>query len=163
MAGGADSRDTRADADRTLAEKLDRLFTEEPGGRRPPSYEEVATAINIAAGERTISATYIWQLRTGKKTNPTKRHLESLARYFGVKPAYFLDDEEAERTDEQLSLLKALREADVRALALRANGLSPSSRRTIASLIGQLRELEGVDNPDTAPQADASQTGEADS
>ncbi|ORT57416.1 hypothetical protein [Streptomyces sp. CB03238] len=138
---------------RTLAEKLDHLFNARPGGR-PPSHEEVATSINIAAGEKTISATYIWQLRTGRKTNPTKRHLEALARYFGVQPAYFLDDVHAERVDEQLALLDALKEADVRSLALRASGLSQSSRQSIAKLVNQLRDVEGLGAADDgSPQA----------
>ncbi|MFD4998687.1 XRE family transcriptional regulator [Streptomyces buecherae] len=140
---------------RTLAEKIDHLFAVAALKGRPPSHEEVATAINIAAGERTISATYVWQLRTGKKTNPTKRHLETLAKYFGVSPAYFLDDDDADRIDEQLALLQALKGADVRNLALRANDLSVSSRRSIASLVSQLRELEGLADADA--DADAAQ------
>ncbi|MEU0398705.1 XRE family transcriptional regulator [Streptomyces sp. NPDC006197] len=137
---------------RTLAEKLDHLFRARPNGRSP-SHDEVATSINITAGEKTISATYIWQLRTGRKINPTKKHLEALARYFGVQPAYFLDDVHAERVDEQLALLDALKEADVRSLALRASGLSQSSRQSIANLINQLRDVEGLGaGDDGSPQ-----------
>ncbi|MCF3105982.1 helix-turn-helix transcriptional regulator [Streptomyces roseoverticillatus] len=141
---------------RTLAQKIDHLFAAALLNGRTPSHEEVATAINIAAGEKTISATYVWQLRTGKKTNPTKRHLEALAKHFGVSPAYFLDDVEAERIDEQLALLKAIREADVRAIALRSCGLSEASRRSIAALVSQLRELEGLDVTDVTPPGPSS-------
>ncbi|RLU79333.1 hypothetical protein CTZ27_37375 [Streptomyces griseocarneus] len=120
------------------------LTTTTPAGQRPPSNEEVATAINIAAGEKTISATYVWQLRTGRKTNPTMRHLEALAQHFGVSAAYFLSDEESRKIDDQLALLGALKQSDTRSIALRSTGLSESSRRALHSMIDQLRKLEGL-------------------
>ncbi|MGW5609481.1 helix-turn-helix domain-containing protein [Streptomyces sp. NPDC003753] len=139
------------EAGRTLAQKLDHLFeTATPKDQKAPSHEDVATAINIAAGERAISGTYIWQLRTGRKTNPTMKHLEALARYFGVSPAYFLDNEQAQRIDEQLALLQALKDSDVRNIALRAHDLSDSSRQTLAGVVSQLRKLEGLgEDPDS--------------
>lgn len=146
MADDATTPDGVSQPPRTLAEKLDRLFHAGLRGRRAPSHEEVATAINIAVGEKSISGTYVWQLRTGRKTNPTKRHLEALARYFGVSPAYFLDGDEADRVEEQLDLLHVLKEADVRSLALRAHDLSDSSRRSIMDLVRELRRLEGLDD-----------------
>ncbi|MEU3301221.1 XRE family transcriptional regulator [Streptomyces sp. NPDC006678] len=152
MADGTAERGDGIGSRRTLAEKLDRLFRAGLKGRRPPSHEEVATAINIAVGEKTISGTYVWQLRTGRKTNPTKRHLEALASYFGVSPAYFLDGEEGDRVEEQMELLDALKQADVRSLALRAHELSASSRRSIMDLVGELRRMEGLeDDPATPP------------
>ncbi|MEV6803416.1 helix-turn-helix domain-containing protein [Streptomyces sp. NPDC017248] len=141
------------DSARTLAQKIDRLFTTAFANGRKPSHEEVATAINIAAGEKTISGTYVWQLHTGKKANPTKRHLEALARYFGVSAAYFFDEVEAARIDEQLDLLMALRKAGITDLALRASALSEAGRRSVAALVSELRELEGLD-PSNVPPAD---------
>ncbi|MFD9511228.1 helix-turn-helix domain-containing protein [Streptomyces mirabilis] len=146
----AAERGASDEVSRTLAQKLEHLFvTTTPNGQKAPSHEDVATAINIAAGERAISGTYIWQLRTGRKTNPTKKHLEALARYFGVSPAYFLDDAETQRIDEQLALLQALKENDVRTIALRAHELSTSSRQTLAGVVSHLRKLEGLgEDPD---------------
>ena len=130
---------------RSLAEKLEHLLTvTTPAGQRQPSNEDIATAINIAAGEKTISATYVWQLRTGRKTNPTMRHLEALAQYCGVSAAYFLDEKEARRIDDQLSLLDSLRQSDARDIALRSTGLSESSRRALHGMIDHLRRLEGL-------------------
>ncbi|WP_333736235.1 helix-turn-helix domain-containing protein [Streptomyces sp. IBSBF 2806] len=144
MSSAAD-RGASDEAGRTLAQKIEHLFvTTTPNDQKPPSHDDVATAINIAAGERAISGTYIWQLRTGRKTNPTKKHLEALARYFGVSPAYFLDDAETQRIDEQLALLQALKQNDVRTIALRAHGLSVSSRQTLAGVVSHLRKLEGL-------------------
>lgn len=129
----------------TLAEKLEHLLSATaPAGQKAPSNEDVATAINIAAGEKTISATYVWQLRTGRKTNPTMRHLEALAQYCGVSAAYFLSDDESSRIDEQLALLKVLKQSDVRNIALRSTGLSEPSRRALSNMIDQLRKLEGL-------------------
>lgn len=71
---------------RTLASKLDYLFeTVRPRGRTAYTHEEVATEIAKRGGP-TVSASYIWSLRTGKKDNPTMRHLEALADFFGVPP-----------------------------------------------------------------------------
>lgn len=127
-----------------MAEKLNYLFsTIHPRDRGEYSYEEVADALR-ARGGPTVSATYLWQLRKGLRDNPTKKHLEALADFFGVSPAYFFDDEAAARIDAELELLTALRDASVRQLALRASGLSPQSLSTIAEMIERVRQLEGV-------------------
>lgn len=128
----------------TLAQKIDHLFrTIHPRGQDEYTYEAVAEAIQ-ARGGPTISATYLWQLRKGLRDNPTKKHLEALATFFGVSPAYFFDDEAAARIDSELELLVALRDAPVRQIALRAFGLSPESLSTIASMIERVRQLEGL-------------------
>ena len=131
---------------RTLAEKIDRLFrTMHPKGRGEYSYEEVAEAIRTRGGP-TVSATYLWQLRKGLRDNPTKKHLEALAGFFGVSPAYFFDDEAAVRIDAELELLSALRDGSVRHLAQRAFGLSPESLAAITEMIERVRKLEGLPN-----------------
>lgn len=133
----------------TLADKLTRLFsTIHPRGRSEYTSEEVADAIRERGGP-TISATYIWQLRTGRRDNPTKKHLEALADFFGVSPAYFFDDAAAARIDAELELLAALREAPVRQVALRASGLSTQSLKAIAEMIDRVRELEGLPDDST--------------
>ncbi len=130
---------------RTLAEKLDYLFkTVHPRDRGEYTYREAAAVIEEQGGGPTISASYIHQLRTGVKDNPTKRHLEGLARFFGVSPAYFFDDVEAEKIDAQLAVLAAMRDADVRNVALRAAGLSSQSLEIIRGMIERTRQLEGL-------------------
>lgn len=129
---------------RTLAEKIDRLFaTVRPAGRGEYSHEQVARAIRDSGGP-TISATYIWQLRKGMRDNPTMRHLEALAGFFGVSPAYFLDDQAAEQIEAELELLASLRDTSVRNVALRAADLSPESLRAIRGIIERTRQLEGL-------------------
>jgi transcriptional regulator with XRE-family HTH domain len=127
---------------RTLAEKIDLLFeTVRPAGRGPYTHEEVATAIARDGGP-TISAAYIWMLRKGQRDNPTKKHLEALAKFFGVSPLYFFDDTTAPEVEEQLALIAALRDADVRRLTLRAARVSPESLGSIAQVIERVQELE---------------------
>ncbi len=135
---------TAPDQPSSLAHKLNRLFaTIHPAGRGEYSPEEVAKAIS-GKGEGSISPAYIYMLRKGQRDNPTKRHLELLAEFFGVTPAYFFDDEAAERIDQQLELLAVFRDGDIRRLAARASGLSPKSLGGILRMIDAAREIEGL-------------------
>ncbi|MEV4721951.1 helix-turn-helix domain-containing protein [Micromonospora noduli] len=139
----------------TIADKLDRLFkTVRPGGREY-SYEEVATRIR-ATGVM-ISHTYVWQLRKGHRDNPTIRHIEALARFFGVSPVYFLDNEAARQIDEQLELLAALSDKSVRHVAMRVAGLSAPSLEAINGMIEHARRIdrltEAEDDPSRQPAA----------
>ncbi|MGK5685441.1 helix-turn-helix domain-containing protein [Actinoplanes sp. URMC 104] len=122
----------------SIARKLDRLFKQ---SSPEPSYMAVAEAVRSGQGVA-ISHTYIWQLRTGRRDNPTVTHLTALAAYFGVPVAYFLDDEQAERIDAQLELLRTIRDAGVTEIALRAADVSPRGRDTISELIRKVWESE---------------------
>ena len=127
-----------------LAARVDHLFrTIKPRGAREYSFEEVAEAIR-ARGGPTISATYIWQLRRGLRNNPTMKHVEALAGFFGVPPAYFFDDDTTHRIDAELALLTAVRDNSVRQIALRASGLSAKSLVAITEMVERVRELEGL-------------------
>jgi transcriptional regulator with XRE-family HTH domain len=139
----------------TLADKINRLFeVMHPRGRGPLSNEEVAAAVN-AGGGPTISASYLWLLRTGKRDNPTAHHLEALARHFGVTPAYFFDDEVASSIERELDLLAAMRDAGVKHLALRASGLTPEVLAAISVMVEQARKAQGLPDHNPAAAADA--------
>jgi transcriptional regulator with XRE-family HTH domain len=129
----------------TLADKIDALFriVRRPN-REQFSHEEVARACREATGE-SFSATYMWQLRTGRRDNPTKRHLEALAQFFDVPVAYFFDDDKGAAIARELELLGALRDAGVRSVALRAVNLSPEGVSTISDMIDVLARREGAD------------------
>jgi len=134
----------------SLAAKLDHLFrTVHPPGRGEYRHEEVAEGIR-AQGGPAISAAYVWQLRAGKRANPTMSTLESLAEFFGVPAAYFLDEEARARVDAQLDLLAAMRDARVSRIALRSFGLSAESLQAIAGVIENARRLEGLPDADAA-------------
>ncbi|MEU8702559.1 XRE family transcriptional regulator [Streptomyces sp. NPDC048680] len=98
----------------------------------------------ISSGTVSISGSYIWLLRKGQRDNPTLKHVEALARFFGVPPAYFFDDQVTQDVDRELALMVALRTAGVQHVALRAAGLSPKTLRTIKEIIEHARELEGL-------------------
>jgi transcriptional regulator with XRE-family HTH domain len=133
-----------------FATKLDRLFrTVRPaGGSREFSYREVARGIE-QRGDVTISASYLHQLRTGAKDNPTIKHLEAIASFFGVPASYFLDEQVAAEVSAELKLLSAMRDVGVRDVAMRAHGLSKESLSVVADMIERTRELEGLDSPST--------------
>lgn len=123
---------------RTLAEKIDILFqTVRRPNRDMFSNDEVATACREATGE-SFSATYLWQLRTGRRDNPTMRHLEALAQFFEVPVAYFFDDDQSTAIARELELLGVLRDAGVRNVALRALTLSPEGIDTLNDMIDVL-------------------------
>jgi transcriptional regulator with XRE-family HTH domain len=129
---------------RTLAERVDHLFaTVRKPNRREYSNEEVSATIARDQGV-SVSASYLWYLRTGQRDNPTFKHLNALARFFGVPPAYFFDDETTATVEAELALLAAVKDAGVRDVALRASGLSPRSLDAITDMINRVRELEGL-------------------
>ncbi|ANN18181.1 XRE family transcriptional regulator [Amycolatopsis orientalis] len=128
----------------TLTERIDRLFqvVRRPDGEQY-SHEEVARACRESTGE-SFSATYLWQLRTGRRDNPTKRHLEALAGFFQVPPAYFFDDEQGRALAEEVELLGALRNVAVRNLALRAVTLSEEGLGTVSDIVEAIKRREAM-------------------
>lgn len=136
--------DPESTANMSLADKLDRLFRTclSPRGKEY-SYEEVSRGVGRQDGPQ-ISAAYIWELRTGRADNPRKQHLEALAAFFDVSPAYFFDGDAAALLHAQLDLVAAMKDTNVRGIAARAAGLSPQSLRAIAQIIEQARHIEGL-------------------
>lgn len=128
-----------------LAERLDRLFrTVHPKDRGPYTPAEAAEAINEAAGERLVSGTYLWLLRTGQRDNPTMKHLIAISRFFGVPPIYFFPDDAMQRDAVQAELTVALSDDKVREMALRAAGLSDRALMAITEMINSARTVEGL-------------------
>ena len=139
----------RGEPSPSLAEKLESLFqTVHAAGRSPHSNAEVAAALQRDGGP-TVSATYLWQLRRGLRANPTKAHLEALARFFGVNPSYFFDETPGVEIAVQLALLAAVRDPAVGEIALASSGLSPASLRAIQGLVENARRLERL--PENRP------------
>ncbi|MGW3848966.1 Secondary metabolite protein [Streptomyces fagopyri] len=137
--------------ERTFAELLDYLFKEvHPKGRGPYTYAEVSQGIRDTSGVA-ISASAIQQLRTGTNSNPKMQTIRALAGFFGVNPGYFFDEEVAERQRAEIHLVAAMRDQEVRRVALRANGLSTSSLHMLNTVIDQARRLEGM--PDDSDES----------
>lgn len=139
-----------------LAERLEHLFqTVYPKGGKPYTNVQAADAINAAAGENVISQGYVWQLRTGYRDNPTRKHLAALAAFFGVSVLYFFED-----TDKDAGLASevqlALQDDAVRDVAFRAAGLSDETLKMVQDMIDRARTLEGlpkITEPDTPPRS----------
>ncbi len=94
------------------------------------STQEVVDGIAAQGGPR-MSTVYLWQLRKGRRDNPTKEHLEALASFFGVSPSYFFEDDVSE-IEDQLEVLALYRDQQVRYIAERAAATAaalPESRR----------------------------------
>ena len=138
---------------RSLADKLNNLFAHyTPRDGQEYSNEQVAVAIS-ARGEVKISQSYIWQLRKSKKDNPTYKHLQALAGFFGVPVSYFFDDEVTDRVDQQLEKLRMeqvrLNEiagsSEVQLMAMRAGELSPQRRRLVMELLNVVYREENAE------------------
>ncbi len=133
-----------AESQPTLAEKLDRLFkTAHRRGEKELTYQEVAEGIK-AQGGPSISASYVFELRTGVATNPRKAHLEALAKFFNVSPVYFYEDDKALKIHRQLELLAGMRDARIRNIAARASELSPQGLKALTEIVEHLREAQGT-------------------
>lgn len=135
---------------RSLAEKTEWLFqnVRDPVDGQLYSNARIAAKIEECMPGFTVTATTIWNIRTGKSENPSWRLIEGLAKAFGVSPLYFSADEDetgAKQTQEELALLAALRDTTVRQLALRAQGMTSASLATVLELVERVRSLEGVD------------------
>ncbi|WP_329448753.1 XRE family transcriptional regulator (plasmid) [Streptomyces sp. NBC_01426] len=126
-----------------LADKVDKLFRTIRTNGREYTYDEVARGCSQLSGG-TFSKTYVWQLRTGQRDNPTKRHLEALAAFFRVPAAYFFDDDTAERVDAQLAIASAMGNAEVRDIALRAMSMDDSGRKHLARIIHEVSLLHSA-------------------
>ncbi len=139
---------------RTLADKINKLFQAITDDGREHSNEHVAQAISKTG--ITISQSYIWQLRKGKKDNPTMRHLQALANFFGVPVAYFFDDTVAGEVDgklaqmaaEQASVNEAFENGDIKLMAMRAGELSDKGRKQVMDLLDVVYRLEQAEHRD---------------
>jgi transcriptional regulator with XRE-family HTH domain len=136
-----------------LADKLNHLIERVvPAGRGPYSSEEIAQATGL-------SVSYVRYLRSGARDNPTMQCVEALARFFGVPPAYFFDDDEAARIDlqlDQLTLLAALRRDNVRRVAARLGGLSDPDLAILSEFVERLHPggSGSSDSPGSGPADD---------
>lgn len=134
---------------RTLAQALTTLIEKKAARDGHDSVADQVIGEHIGK-----SRTTVWKLRTGQETNPKIETLEALARFFGVRVSYFLDDDSAAEADEQLDSLAAAQrlqqvaeEHGVQGINARLGNLSAESLAAVAHLIEQLGESEGQRPP----------------
>lgn len=77
----------------SFAERLDFLCRNDPRG---PFTNPSVVKLLEEQGLPSFSTTYMWQLRTGRADNPTKKHMDALAAFFGVPEDYWSNRATAE-------------------------------------------------------------------
>ena len=141
MAGSSESASRPS-----LKDKLNQAFaTLHPANRSPFTNREVIQWLqaHAADGEPTLSLNYLSMLRSGERDNPTVRHLQALARFFDINPAYFIEDSDrADAVHSDLQLLAAMRDSEVRSIAARALDLNPQMRTWLADTVAGLPDGE---------------------
>ncbi|MGW0886436.1 hypothetical protein [Streptomyces sp. NPDC002671] len=125
----------------SLARRLEDIINAYYRGNRPP-YSKIAAEIHESTG-RMFSATYLWELATGRKHNVTRDHLRVLAEHFGVTPDYFTDEEVSERVRRQMEFAVALGNSKVRNLAFRADGLSEAGLDALLAVVNAMSSESG--------------------
>lgn len=134
-----------------LAARLDALFrTARPRGKKWTN-AEVAAELKAVSPDLKVGAVYLSQLRTGKRTNPSQELLAALARFFGVSVGYFFDEKIAESVLTELASIEAMRQAGVRAVAMRAAGLPEESLQAITAILDQYRQMQRLPPVTDAP------------
>ncbi|MBU3064998.1 helix-turn-helix transcriptional regulator [Nocardia sp. NEAU-G5] len=91
-----------------------------------------------------LSKAYVAALRKGQAPEPRLDVVRGLARYFGVKPAYFLDGTPDLPEEIPSDLAAAMRRSGIRQIGLRAAGLSDESLRHLIGIVDNIRALEGL-------------------
>lgn len=146
-----------------LAEKISKLIA----AAGDPSYETLSREIK-AEGGPTVSAAYLWQLRSGTRDNPTFQHLQALAGFFSKKlnlpiTLHYFDPQTpvdqpwtaaAERSaelhepdSEERKVAEELAERGIRRISARYGEMGPSMLRDILSVMDQLAEQTGEEGP----------------
>ena len=91
----------------SFAARLNRLFeTVYPPGRKP--YTSAGGRRPPRQGHPDVGS-YLFQLRSGNRDNPSTATVVALADFFGIDPAYFTDDEYFAKLDAELDALARLR------------------------------------------------------
>lgn len=136
--------DTQPDSgERTFADRLTRLIDARrmPDGA-PWTSSSLARALTAQGVPTTHS--YVSQLRSGQRDNPTMALVKAIAGVFEVPPAYFFDDQLSAQLEEELELASALHASGIRGVALRAVGLDPASLQMTRLMLDEVRRLQGL-------------------
>ena len=114
-----------------------------------------ATADRIAAGigQKSISAPYIYALRSGIKRNPTVGTLQLLADYFGVGVGFFFEDDPASAYERSREVSPAIATSSSEEVVVDAQPASESSNEDQGSETSLLSSGEHDSAPVTVDLA----------
>ncbi|MEE1926847.1 helix-turn-helix transcriptional regulator [Streptomyces sp. TRM 70351] len=144
MAAGQEPAQPAAEG--SLAERLGYLFANMHPADAPYTNAHVAEAISgnpAEYGGVGLTEQYLSMLRNGRRANPSSDVLRALAKFFGVPVGYLLGDlsqTQAERVEDEVRFLAAMRDQRVRTIALRSVGLPPEVQDSLTAIIGQFRQ-----------------------
>ncbi|MDX3584202.1 helix-turn-helix domain-containing protein [Streptomyces europaeiscabiei] len=127
-------------AESHLGDRLNYLFEHMHPPGRPYTNAYVAEQVGI-------SEQYVSMLRRGTRSKPDLDLLKSLSRFFGVPDGFLsgtMSVEAVAKTEEEIKVLVAMRDARVRAIALRAVGLPPAVQESLTEIITQFRQQMGL-------------------
>ncbi|MBY8884512.1 helix-turn-helix transcriptional regulator [Streptomyces sp. PTM05] len=164
----ADDRTSRGADGGALATRLNYLFTHMHPPGAPYTNAHVAAEISQGAEEYggvRLTEQYLSMLRNGRRANPSPDVLRALAKFFAVPVGYLLGDlspSQAERVEEEVRFLVAMRDQRVRAIALRSVGLPPEVQDSLGTIIAQFRAQMNLpaDPRDGTPGVPGEGTGE---
>ncbi|MGN9812581.1 hypothetical protein ACTMSW_24910 [Micromonospora sp. BQ11] len=114
---------------RLIQTRLRDLF--QATGRDRPPYTEGEVARELTARGHRITAEGIRNLLRSPRINPKATTLRALAEFFDVPAGYLLGDDEPEATSRE-----------ARVMARSFDELSPRSRKSLARVIDEFRQLE---------------------
>lgn len=103
-----------------------------------------------------LSTSYVLSLRNGDRTNPSLEALEALAAVFSVDMSYFFTDTKIDEIQADSAVSAAMRNGNVREIALNAARMTPETQQTLANIARELGRLD-------ITRHDASSSGNADS
>ncbi|MEU7062085.1 helix-turn-helix transcriptional regulator [Streptomyces sp. NPDC046197] len=127
-------------AESQIADRLNHLFEHIHPPGKPYTNAHVA-------GQVGVSEQYISMLRRGRRSKPDLDLLKRIARFFGVPEGFLagtMSGEDAAKTEEEIKVLAAMRDARVRAIALRAVGLPPAVQDSVSEIITRFRQQMGL-------------------
>ncbi|MDI6800213.1 MAG: helix-turn-helix transcriptional regulator [Actinomycetota bacterium] len=121
-----------------ITDKINFLFSSKlsPNGDEY-KYEEVARGT-----DGKLSPSYVWNLRKGKKDNPSREKIEALAKFFDVAPSFFFTDEDPKKLfkiDDRIE--KIIADPKVKEIALRTLELNEKNKEFILTMVEKAQEL----------------------
>ena len=99
--------------------------------RKPDGTPYTQTEV-VESAQGILTRVYLWKLRKGTASNPGLHVIQALAKFFGVAPSYFLENEVL-RTE--YSKRNQKRDAVVDRIALRSSQLDDKGKQAVLYMI----------------------------
>jgi transcriptional regulator with XRE-family HTH domain len=104
---------------------------------------EIVAGVKELGGD--LSQQYLSELLRGVRTDPSERIIRHLAAFFGVTEQYFVDEDEYQRTNDYIALLRRVSDSEVLAVSARAVDLPAEAIQRISRAVEEERRRAGLD------------------